>query len=162
MSLEITFLDYEIDHIIPGKEPDEHQFGFVQYDPEEKTLLFYDPDKKEKRLVIKIKDITLKEDYLNKSIIDFEFTKNEKTYEVKIFKGKLDVLSNRTFKILIENIQKELSENERKSKRVFTDLIMAPPKPYQIEMLEKAKQRNTIIFLETGMGKTYIGIMLIK
>ena len=162
MSLEITFLDYEIDHIVPGKEPDEHQFGFVQYDPEEKTLLFYDPDKKEKRLVIKIKDITLKEEYLNKSIIDFEFTKNEKTYEVKIFKGKLDVLSNRTFKILIENIQKELSENERKSKRVFTDLIMAPPKPYQIEMLEKAKQRNTIIFLETGMGKTYIGIMLIK
>ena len=29
-------------------------------------------------------------------------------------------------------------------------------------MLEKAKERNTIIFLETGMGKTYIGIMLIK
>ena len=163
MSLEITFLDYELEQIVPeGQTKEERQFGSVQYDPEEKTLLFYDPDKKEKRFVFKIKDIKLKEEYLNKSIIDFEFIKDDKTYEVRIFKGKLDTLSNRSFKILVENIQNEISENERKIKRVFTDIITAEPKSYQKELLEKAKQKNTIIFLETGMGKTYIGIMLIK
>ena len=163
MSLEINFLDYELEQIVPeGQTKEERQFGLVQYDPEEKTLLFYDPDKKEKRFVFKIKDIKLKEEYLNKSIIDFEFIKDDKTYEVRIFKGKLDTLSNRSFKILVENIQNEISENERKIKRVFTDIITAEPKSYQKELLEKAKQKNTIIFLETGMGKTYIGIMLIK
>ena len=163
MSLEINFLDYEIEHIVPeGQTKEERQYGLVQYDPEDKSLLFYDLDKKEKRFVYKIKDIKLKEEFLNNSIIDFEYQKDEKTYEVKIFKGKLDTLSNRSFKILLENIQKEISKNERKTNRVFTDIITAEPKPYQKELLEKAKQKNTIIFLETGMGKTYIGIMLIK
>ena len=163
MSLEINFLDYEMEYIAPeGKDDSERQFGVVQYDPEEKTLLFYDPDKKEKRFTFKIKDIKLKDEYLNKSIIGFEIIKDEKTYEVKIFKGKLDTLSNRSFKILVENIQNEISENERKINKVFTDIITAEPKSYQKELLEKAKERNSIIFLETGLGKTYIGIMLIK
>ena len=163
MSLEITFLDYEIENIpLEGQEEEEKQFGLVQYDPEEKTLLFYDPDKKEIRFPFKIKDIKLKEEYLNKNIIDFELIRNEKNYEIRIFKGKLDTLSNRSFKILLENIQEEISKQERKNKKEFPDLITAEPKPYQKEMLEKAKERNTIIFLETGMGKTYIGIMLIK
>ena len=163
MSLEINFLDYELENISSECKGDlERQFGVVQYDPEEKTLLFYDSDKKEKRFVFKIKDITLKEEFLNKSMIDFEMRKEEKLYEVKIFKGKLDTLSNRSFKILVENIQKEISENERKTNKVFTDIINAEPKSYQKELLEKAKVRNTIIFLETGLGKTYIGIMLIK
>jgi hypothetical protein len=163
MSLEINFLDYEIEHLPKeGQIPEESQFGFVQYDPEEKTLLFYDTEKKEKRFDYKIKDIKLKEEYLNKSIIDFELERDRKTYEIRIFKGKLDTLSNRSFKILVENIQNEISENERKVNREYTDIITAQPKQYQKEMLEKAKQKNTIIFLETGMGKTYIGIMLIK
>ena len=163
MSLEINFLDYEIEHLpSEGQVHEERQFGLVQYDPEEKTLLFYDVDKKEKRFDYKIKDIKLKEEYLNKSIIDFEFEKDRKIYEIRIFKGKLDTLSNRSFKILVENIQNEISENERKINREYTDIITAEPKQYQKEMLEKAKQKNTIIFLETGMGKTYIGIMLIK
>ena len=163
MSLEINFLDYEIEHLAPeGQQKEERQFGAVQYDPEEKTLIFYDPEKKERRLILKIKDIKLKEEYLNQSILDFEFQKDEKAYEAKIYKGKLDTLSNRSFKILVENIQNEISEKERKTNRVFTDIITEKPKEYQKELLEKSKQRNTIIFLETGMGKTYIGIMLIK
>ncbi|KAG6507851.1 hypothetical protein ZIOFF_033204 [Zingiber officinale] len=42
-----------------------------------------------------------------------------------------------------------------------------PPDPetfarsYQLEVLEKAKKENTIIFLETGSGKTLIAIMLL-
>lgn len=33
---------------------------------------------------------------------------------------------------------------------------------YQEDMLELTLQRNTIIFLPTGAGKTYVAIMAIK
>lgn len=36
------------------------------------------------------------------------------------------------------------------------------PRAYQNELLDKAKQCNSIICLKTGAGKTYIAIMLIK
>ncbi|CEF64380.1 Endoribonuclease Dicer [Strongyloides ratti] len=42
------------------------------------------------------------------------------------------------------------------SDEVFT------PRPYQLEILEKAKKRNVIVQLPTGSGKTYIGILMIK
>ena len=35
-------------------------------------------------------------------------------------------------------------------------------RPYQNELLEKAKRGNTIVYLGTGSGKTYIATMLIK
>ncbi len=35
-------------------------------------------------------------------------------------------------------------------------------RPYQNELLEKAKKGNTIVYLGTGSGKTYIATMLIK
>ena len=57
MSLEINFLDYEIENIpLEGQEEVEKQFGLLQYDPEEKSLLLYDSDKKELRFSLKIKD----------------------------------------------------------------------------------------------------------
>lgn len=33
---------------------------------------------------------------------------------------------------------------------------------YQIDLYEKAVQNNTIIYLPTGGGKTYIAVMLLK
>ena len=35
-------------------------------------------------------------------------------------------------------------------------------RPYQIELLNKAKQKNSIVYLGTGAGKTFIATMMIK
>ena len=35
-------------------------------------------------------------------------------------------------------------------------------RPYQVELLQRAKERNTIVCLGTGTGKTFISVMLIK
>ena len=163
MSLEINSLDYEIDHIPQEGEPKLNPFsGLVDFDPQENVLIFYDLEKKEQKFLTQIKEIKLIDSYLNEDIIAFEQEISGKKYEIKISKPKLDTLSNRSFKILLENIQSEFDKKEKKQNRVFNDIITQPPKSYQKELLEKAKEKNTIIFLETGLGKTYIGIMLIK
>ena len=41
------------------------------------------------------------------------------------------------------------------------DKIIAP-RDYQLDLLEKAKEMNAIVYLGTGSGKTFIAIMLIK
>ena len=163
MSLEINSLDYEIEHIPKeGEEKINMQSGLVDFDPSENEIIFYDQDKKEQKITIKLKDIKLIDTYLNNNIIAFEHEMDEKKYEIRITKPKLDTLSNRSFKILLEDIQNEAAKKEKQLNRVFNDIIQSKPTSYQLELLEKAKEKNTIIFLETGLGKTYIGIMLIK
>ena len=163
MSLEINSLDYEIEHIPKeGEQKLDMQSGLVDFDPSENVIIFYDQEKKEQKLTIKLKDIKLIDTYLNNNIIGFQQEIDEKKYEIRITKPKLDTLSNRSFKILLEDIQIEAAKKEKQLNRVFTDIIESKPTSYQLELLEKAKEKNTIIFLETGLGKTYIGIMLIK
>ena len=53
--------------------------------------------------------------------------------------------------------EKEIYSNEKAKK-----YIVKEPKNFQNEILEYAKHNNTIVFLETGLGKTYIAIMLLK
>jgi len=36
------------------------------------------------------------------------------------------------------------------------------PRKYQLELLEDCKKDNTILYLPTGSGKTYIATMLVK
>lgn len=40
--------------------------------------------------------------------------------------------------------------------------IIASPREYQIELFERAKERNTIVVLDTGSGKTLIAILLLR
>ncbi|XP_020280276.1 endoribonuclease Dicer [Pseudomyrmex gracilis] len=48
------------------------------------------------------------------------------------------------------------STNDSQSNNEFT------PRAYQIDLYERAIQNNTIIYLPTGGGKTYIAVMLLK
>ena len=36
------------------------------------------------------------------------------------------------------------------------------PRPYQEQLMNLVKKENTIIYLPTGSGKTFIAVMLIK
>jgi len=36
------------------------------------------------------------------------------------------------------------------------------PRPYQEKLMNLVKEQNTIIYLPTGSGKTFIAVMLIK
>ncbi|KAF2304828.1 hypothetical protein GH714_038100 [Hevea brasiliensis] len=84
----------------------------------------------------------------------------------------LDSIKNGTSAIVGNGIQegKECSDKgldcngkaEKKSKETKEKLPEEQARQYQSDVLQQAKQRNTIAFLETGAGKTLIAIFSLK
>lgn len=58
----------------------------------------------------------------------------------------------------MESSDEEESETSQRSK----DATTLAARPYQVELLKKALERNIIVCLGTGTGKTFISVMLIK
>ena len=60
-----------------------------------------------------------------------------------------------------EGATEESSGSSESEADVEPEMSMTPF-PYQVELLRRAKERNTIVCLGTGTGKTFISVMLIK
>ena len=67
----------------------------------------------------------------------------------------------------LENNQIRIQDNNIIINKNILDLgkpdnkkVILTPRPYQEKIFEKAKNQNSIIYLETGRGKTFISIML--
>ena len=119
MSLEINFLDYELEQIVPeGQTKEERQFGLVQYDPEEITLLFYDPDKKvyiQNSVVIddlKKDGYVIEKDELVeidgiKYILFYAYIKDEKSNRTNYLIGYIHPHMQLAYEIKVSNQQNE-------------------------------------------------------
>ncbi|TWU71113.1 Dicer-like protein 1 [Metarhizium rileyi] len=52
--------------------------------------------------------------------------------------------------------------NKPQDSRTAFSKIITSPRQYQIDLFERAKQQNTIVVLDTGSGKTYIAVLLLR
>ena len=161
--MELSYLDFELRSIKEKDEKKEIEIimnGEVIYDPNEHCLIF---NSEKNSFQIHSSEIKIKEEYLTKERIVFDYEKENKKYEVHIFSSKFDTLCKKTIQILN---MKFIKEEKKRLRQIYSDKnykdIIKEPKDYQKEMLEEAKKKNIIVFLETGMGKTYISILLIK
>jgi ERCC4-related helicase/dsRNA-specific ribonuclease len=159
--MEISYLNYRQQTL------DNNDYtGKIYYDPSDKSLIFYD-ENEELSFIRHLGDIRIIPHFLREHKIAF---KNSETNSlITIECDKKESLDIKTFryvlnKIIAQNFKFEKDSNKVDTKYFFNlfRYIITKPKDYQLEILEDAKMRNTIVFLETGMGKTYISVLLIK
>ena len=62
----------------------------------------------------------------------------------------------------MEDVESETASESETEEPLETPGEQFSARPYQVELLERAKERNTIVCLGTGTGKTFISVMLIK
>ena len=168
--MEISYLDFEASNSNENSSNENDLLiGIVLFNPNQKTLDFFSSDSKQKYFSIPIDEILLLTDFYNKNIVAFyyecELENNKKiNYLIKITNEKKEILGEKSIKFIANKIVKEMKKKQKiilKQNKDYKFLINEP-KDYQKEMLEEAKKKNIIIFLETGLGKTYISILLIK
>ncbi|MCQ2816608.1 MAG: DEAD/DEAH box helicase [archaeon] len=174
MSLELTTIHYEKrihQQEIPKAElsekeslnPSQTTYGNLEYDPMQKLFLFYLEDGSID-FSISPKEMISNKCEMTKENMIFQLKKDETIYDILISNKTFDTIYSKSYLKMFNILQKSLlkMQQENKLKKVNSGLIISKPKEYQIELLEEIKAGNSIIFLETGLGKTYLAILLIK
>ena len=101
------------------------------------------------------------EDEIDRSLFNLQQKGMEKINSGNILNNKISCFSN--INSLGEEPDKRAKNAKEKLDKFAAKNLMLSLKPrdYQLKIYEAAKKQNSIIFLETGKGKTFIAIMLI-
>ena len=149
---------------INGLIPESSYAGQVQFDPQNKQLLLIS-DSDFLAIPIPIEEISLEKSLTFQDRLGFRRQIKGEFFFVFLFTKSKAVDCLRSFSKIkgeIENATFLKEKAEKKRLKVYDDIIRADPTECQKEMLEEAKKKNIIVFLETGRGKTFIAIMLLK